>query len=518
MLEYDPDSPITDADWQDSYNANDYEAEVEEFDNETTANKIIQPKDIFGNFFPTFYQYEWYKHFNQTNKDGYLETHLEGTAIVHRRAGKTVGVFKCVLLPRMLAQRGLYLHVFPTLTQGRAAIWNGQGKVTRDPKEQAIPYLELIPKELWKKKNNAEMSLELINGSVYRVVGAIGKDGTGDHLRGLNAIGIIPDEYPKWKKDIVPEIFSPMIAQNGGFIFKVGTPWGENHGQTDYLFAQQRQVTDPKVKAWLYTIDDTYYNPTDKHPEGERIVTQEFIDREIARGVDPDKIRQEYYCDFKATSNAVYYRHQINKLEDEQRYTRVPHDPRFPVYAFWDLGKNGTNAVWLCQFPDQNKINCIHYDCDPELALWQQHVKLKRELEYVIDKHYYPWDGNVGESSGMTKIEFVRSQGIHDEIEVVARTKNANDGVEYGKALFTKLWIDETNCHFGMMALKNYQKEVSSTNENFGSAKKNKFIHGADALRTMFIAYTRNEIPIGKATIFDQREIIQEYEYQDFEL
>lgn len=78
----------------------------------------------------------------------------------------------------------------------------------------------------------------------------------------------------------------------------------------------------------MYTIDDTYYN------DGSRIVSQDFIDRELARGVDPEVVRQEYYCDFRATTSAAYYKFQMNKVEDDKRICQVPHDPRYPVYRF----------------------------------------------------------------------------------------------------------------------------------------------------------------------------------------
>jgi hypothetical protein len=116
----------------------------------------------------------------------------------------------------MLEERGLYIHGFPSLTQARAAIWNGLGRVTRDPNEQAIPYLELFPKKLWKRKDNHAMTLELINGSVYRLVGVVGADGTANHLRGLNPIFVIADEYPEWKQGVFEEIFSSYILLKMG--------------------------------------------------------------------------------------------------------------------------------------------------------------------------------------------------------------------------------------------------------------------------------------------------------------
>lgn len=217
------------------YSANDYEAMIETFNPGDVGNI-----DLWGSFEPTRYQYEWFNHFTQRDANGHFLKNIEGVAVCHRRFGKSVGVIKGVFSPRMLEQRGLYLHAFPSLTQGRTAIWNGIGKTTRDPQQQAINYLELFPRELWKKKNNHAMSLELYNGSIYQIVGVRGTDGTANHLRGLNPMGLVADEFGDWHANIIDEIFAPIFAQNGGFCFKVGTPKGENHFFEEYLYAKKK--------------------------------------------------------------------------------------------------------------------------------------------------------------------------------------------------------------------------------------------------------------------------------------
>jgi hypothetical protein len=217
------------------YNPSDYDSIVETFNPKDDKNT-----DLWGSFEPTRYQYEWIKHFTQRGPDGQFLKNLEGVAVCHRRFGKSVGVLKGIFLQWMMEQRGLYLHAFPSLTQGRTAIWNGIGKTTRNPEEQAINYLELFPRELWKKKNNHAMSLELKNGSIYQIVGVRGTDGTANHLRGLNPMGLVADEFGDWHANVIDEIFAPIFAQNGGFCFKVGTPKGENHFFEEYLYAKRK--------------------------------------------------------------------------------------------------------------------------------------------------------------------------------------------------------------------------------------------------------------------------------------
>lgn len=482
----------------------DKEIPIEEKFNQDVDKEAVLKKyrrDLWGKFVPTFYQYEWYEHFTQRDENGRLAKHLEGTAVVPRRHGKTTGVFKTVLLPWMLEEKGLYVHAFPTLSQAKKAIWNGQGRITRDPDEQAIPYLELIPKELWDTKNNQDLTLTLLNGSVYQLVGVRGHDGTADHLRGINAIGVIADEYGEWKEGVMASIFRPMMAQSGGFIFKIGTPKGENEFYKSYLVAKTEQVTTNRNRAWHYTCEDLYYN------DGLPVVTKEFIDRELALGVDPEIIKQEYYCDFHASASGAYYRHQIQKAMDEGRMTKVAYDPNYPVYRFWDLGVAGksataTNACWDAQFPNEREVRLVGFHQDPDKALWEMMIDLRRSRDYVVSSNFFPWDANSPESTGLTKVEYCREMGVIDDIKVIKRTASKQEGIDLTKAQFHKFWFDENECSYGVQCLKGYVKKKNQTTDAYGDAEKNEFIHGADALRTLGTALAHNEVPIGKANSF----------------
>ena len=81
----------------------------------------------------------------------------------HRRAGKdTLGLNFCI--PRMLERVGSYYHFFPVSTQGRKIIWDGYNR-------EGFPFLGYFPEELIARKNDQEMKIELVNGSIYQIVG-----------------------------------------------------------------------------------------------------------------------------------------------------------------------------------------------------------------------------------------------------------------------------------------------------------------------------------------------------------
>src|SRR5574343_19212 len=81
-----------------------------------------------------------------------------------RRAGKDV---LCLALTAkaMLQRKGLYYYVYPEIGQGRKALWEAMDI-------QGNRLLDMIPDEVIEKKNDNEMLLKLINGSILRVVGS----------------------------------------------------------------------------------------------------------------------------------------------------------------------------------------------------------------------------------------------------------------------------------------------------------------------------------------------------------
>jgi phage terminase large subunit len=466
------------------FNPDDYEEIVEKYNPDISD---INTLDLWGKFVPTFYQYEWYEFFNQVDKNGNLIKHLDGISILHRRAGKTVGVFKCVILPRMLARRGTYVHVFPSLVQGRAVMWNGIGAVTRDPNEQPIPYLELIPKKLWKKKDNQNMTLELINGSIYKIVGIRGPDGTANHLRGLAAEGVIADEYPEWPKGAFQEVFTPILAQNGGFSLKIGTPKGHNHAHKDYIYCKANERTN--LKAWLYTIDDTYYNG------GERIITKEYVDEEIARGMDVARARAEFYCDFDTSIGGTWYADQIDILRESGRFQPLTEDKSKPVYLGFDLGEGVDHTVALAfQVISEDRINILkkYSIVNKPMAI----ILAQAARDYKIAALILPHDGKRRQD----RVDFLESRAttLRNKgfvVVNVAKTANVENNIEASKEILMKCYIDSQQAASFIEDLTYYSREQDSEGRYLQKAKHNEYSHGCDAFRTIATAIRTKKLP-----------------------
>ena len=193
----------------------------------------------------------------------------------HRRSGKDK-VFINILMGMMSRRKGTYYYFLPTYNQGKKIIWDGMDK-------DGFKFIDHIPQELILRKNDSEMKIELITGSIFQVVGT----DNFDSIMGTNPIGCVFSEY-SLQNPQAWEFIRPILLENNGWAIFNFTPRGSNHAKK--LFDMAR--VNPDWFCELLTIEDT------KDQFGKRYVTDEMIEGERVAGMSEGLIRQEYYCEF----------------------------------------------------------------------------------------------------------------------------------------------------------------------------------------------------------------------------
>ena len=78
------------------------------------------------------------------------------------------------------------------------------------------------------------------------------------------------------------------------------------------------------------------------------LVDQEELDAALSV-MGTATYNQEFECSFIGNVKGSIYGDLINKLEDERRFARVPHDPSYGVSTAWDLGYNDATAIIFYQ-------------------------------------------------------------------------------------------------------------------------------------------------------------------------
>jgi hypothetical protein len=164
----------------------------------------------------------------------------------------------------------------PTQKQARKIVWDaidGSGRRIID---------QVFPKEIRKKTVDAEMRIELINGSIWQVVGS----DNYDSLVGANPCGLVFSEYSLGNPDAWTYL-RPILVENGGWAIFPYTPRGINHGHELYEMSKN----NPEWYCELLDVEAT------------DVMTREQVDQEIAAGMSPDLADQEFFCSFLASTD-----------------------------------------------------------------------------------------------------------------------------------------------------------------------------------------------------------------------
>lgn len=253
------------------------------------------------------YQLDAWNAFNQGKQRQLL--------VWHRRAGKDIYGMS-LAANQMRARVGGYVHFFPKHIQGKRAIWNGV-----DPRRGAR-FIDIAFNDIESDRNNTDMLIEAYNGSTWQLLGS----DNYDRVVGANIVGAVFSEWalcdPRaW------DYIRPMLLENGGWAAFITTYRGRNHAWQ----MMQRLRDNPE---WYCTeLDITRTCDVD----GNRIITDEDIERERASGMSEAMIQQEYYCNPEAQADGAIYGRESERLRKDETRHRAQWDPSRPVYCVWNL-------------------------------------------------------------------------------------------------------------------------------------------------------------------------------------
>lgn len=393
----------------------------------------------------------------------FIEAFLEGKkkrflCIWPRRAGKDLVAYN-LAFRAALKKIGTYFYVFPTFSSGRRILWDA---ITND----GFRVLDFIPKELVASRNEQQMRIRLVNGSVIQVVGS---DNFDNSLVGTNSKGMVFSEYAL--QDERAYAYSrPILTANDGWAMFVSTPRGKNHLFTQYEIARQ---SDDWFVSKL-TVDETHH------------ISMHEIEKERASGeLSEDLIQQEYYTSFTMGVEGAYYAKYIDKMRVKGQISIVPWEPAFKVNTAWDLGVRDACCIIFYQTIGQT-VRII--DCYSNSKQGIEHyVEVLESKPYSYGFHWAPHDIRVTEfGSGITRWEKARQLGIKfklvDNIPIP-------DGIEAVRSALSKIWIDDKTCTPLIKALENYRQEYDSKRGIYKSHPlHDQHSHFADAMRYLCVA------------------------------
>lgn len=380
-----------------------------------------------------------------------------------RGAGKDLCAMNYII-KRAIQHKGVYLHCFPNYNQAKRAIWKS---VHDTEKGESLGYLDHIPSELIKSKNSSEMTIELINGSIYCVLGLDGKN--AQRARGMNPMGVILSEFA-FMDESAWNTIEPRVKANNGIAIFVSTPNGQNHFYT--LFNHAKANPDDYFSS-LITIKDI------------GIIGDDHIEDLRKRGVPEDFIQQEYYCSFTRGAEGSYYGKLIQKARDDGRICDLLIDRDLPVYTSWDLGFGDSTSIWWFQIKPNGAYHFINYYENHGEGMKHYIDKInqfKEDHNITYKDHYAPFDIGVTEySSGNTRLNTAREFGINF---IPLEKKPIPDGIQAVRSILSNCYFNGQRCTKGLQCLDFYRKKWNDAMKvYYEQPQHDQYSHGADAFR-----------------------------------
>jgi len=410
------------------------------------------------NFTPRSYQLPLLKAMDEGCK--------RAVCVWHRRAGKDKTLVN-ILAKKVFERVGAYYYFLPTYAQGKKILWQGRDK-------DGFSFLDHFPKEIIKRKNDSDMLIEFINGSILQVIGT----DNVDSIVGTNPVGCVFSEYAL-QHPSAWDFIRPILRENGGWAIFNFTPRGNNHGKTILDIAK-------KSPGWFYqvlTVEDT------------GVISKEEIEQERLEGMSDELIEQEYYVSFDAALVGAYFGKYMTVAEKDGRVGFLPHEPMLPVYTVWDLGMNDEMVVLFFQlFGAEIRIIDVYHNHGQDLSFYASVIRSKAAYRYHT--HALPHDAKVKElTSGLTREQKLR-QLVTENVIVLPQLGLAH-GIELTKGLFGRFFFDLKNCETLINALKQYRQEWDDDKKTFLDHPFHDWTsHYADCLRylTTYVKQHHGEI------------------------
>lgn len=370
----------------------------------------------------------------------------------HRRAGKDrVATF----IESELAMKrvGLYWHALPEYKHARRVIWDN---ITKDGEK----LLDLnFPAAIIKRKHEQDMKIELVNGSIWQLVGA----DNFNALVGANPVHVTFSEFAITHPN-AREFVRPILAENGGSELLITTPRGYNHA---YRLWQKIQ-SDPRWHKSLVTVEDS------------GILSLETLEAE--RREMPDELyRQEYYCDFSAANVGAIFGRYIEAAEREGRILdALPPNPTAEVIISSDLGRRDKAAFWFWRVVPRG-YELFDYDEGSGLDAEEWCVRLQDKPRANL--LLLPHDARAKSFSAKhSAVEiFLQHREQFGEVRVNPMRRKS-DSINAGRKVLRSCVFDKTKCADGLEALRFYHYRYDQEEKIFSSEPEHDWSsHGSDA-------------------------------------
>lgn len=393
--------------------------------------------------------------------------------VVHRRAGKTTAALNFLQRSALTKNKSTYAYIAPTYKMAKGIAWSLLKEASRFVR--GVKHME------------SELMVIYPNGSRITLYGAENPD----RLRGIGLYGVVFDEYGMQPSNIFSEVIRPTLIEHGGYAIWIGTPKGKN----EFYRLYEKHKDDAEWFVRHLTVDDTGIIAKDEIENSRKTMSHE-------------EWLQEFYCSFDSAVKGAVYGTELHQARTENRVGTVPLQREYPVFTVWDLGVGPNLAIGFYQ-KINNQVHMIDYWQGTHNDGIDVGINIVNSRGYNYGKHFAPHDMKQREiTTGKTRIDYARDLGI--DFRVIDNELMVNDGLQMGKFLFSRLWIDENRCERWLDAMGQYRWQWDEKRSAFDQKPyKDWTSHAADVHR--YAALIEHEM-----VVFSQNESVQ-FEIPNFD-
>jgi hypothetical protein len=236
-----------------------------------------------------------------------------------RRGGKTVlgGV---ELLRGAAERKGVYYYVAPTYRMAKDIAWD--------------TYKAIIPERWIRKKNESNLRIDLINGSVIYLKGSEDPDA----LRGPALSGVVLDECAFQQEYTWRSVIRPALSDRGGWALFTTTPSPEGTAGWFYeliLLLKDADLADPGLDR-LDPQQWTLYEYTSL--QGGNIPIAEI--EEAKKTLAPEVFEREYEAQILSNTGLVVSCFSMLNID-----STIEDDEELPLYVGMDFNNDPLTAI-----------------------------------------------------------------------------------------------------------------------------------------------------------------------------
>jgi phage terminase large subunit len=197
------------------------------------------------------------------------------------------------------------------------------------------------------------------------------------------------------------------------------------------------------------------------------------------------------------------YSKEIRKAVKEERITKVPYDPQFPVHTFWDIGWGDYTSIWFAQKVgyEYRIIDFYENRLEPIQHYLSHLDKLRSSHGYVYGTHCLPHDARAKQlaAGGITVEAQVRKFGK----TIVGAPRQRSDSLNAARAILDKCVFDQERTRAGVFHLTRYCFKVDpDTGQYSREPIHDDHSHAADAFEELAFMIRRvsNDLSIPDTT------------------